>query len=307
MLRGDTVGDRYELVCALGGGGMGDVWLAHDRRLDRRVAIKVIAGHHASDPAGLLRFAMEAQWGARISHPNVVPILDFGGDERPWLVMEYLGGGSVADLTDRPVEIGRAVEIIEDAARGLGAAHRLGIVHRDVKPGNLLLNSEGRVKLADFGIASSLSSEVSTMPHTMMGSAYYLAPERIAGSGARPESDVYALGIVLYQLLTGARPFSGTRATAIAIAHMDECPQPPGAFRSGVGSDLDATVMCCLAKDPGARFPTGDELAGQLASLRAAGPMRRGWGGRARRRLAALSARSVSDTSPAAARTAARA
>jgi serine/threonine protein kinase len=290
VLRGDTVGDRYELVCVLGGGGMGDVWLARDRRLDRRVAVKVIAGHHASDPAGLARFALEAQWGARISHPNVVPIFDFGGRERPWLAMEYVGGGSVADLTQRPVPVLRAVELIEDAARGLGAAHRLGIVHRDVKPGNLLMTSEGRVKLADFGIANSLSWEATTMPHTMMGSAYYLAPERIAGNGARPQSDVYALGIVLYQLLTGARPFSGGRATAIAIAHMDERPQPPGALRYGVRPDLDAIVMCCLAKDPEARFSDGDELAGQLGSLRSVRPRRR-WRGRARRGLPALSAR----------------
>jgi serine/threonine-protein kinase len=269
---------------------MGDVWLAHDRRLDRRVAVKVIAGH-ASDPAGLARFAMEAQWGARISHPNVVPILDFGGEERPWLAMEYLGGGSVADLTDQPVPVGRAVDVIADAARGLGAAHRLGIVHRDVKPGNLLMTSEGRVKLADFGIAGSLSGEASTMPRTMMGSAFYLAPERIAGNGARPESDVYALGIVLYQLLTGARPFSGRRATAIAIAHIDERPRPPGTLRSGVEPELDAIVMCCLAKDAEARFRDGDELAGQLESLRWGVRPGRRWRGRARRRRAALSAR----------------
>ena len=285
---------------------MGEVWLAQDRRLQRRVAIKIIASRLASDPAQLLRFSMEAQWGARISHPNVVRILDLGAAQRPWLAMEYLSGGSVAELTQAPVEVGKALEIIEQAARGLGAAHRLGIVHCDVKPGNILLCSEGHAKLADFGIASAAARE-STVTQAMMGSAHYLAPERIAGDHARPQSDVYALGIVLYQLLTGRRPFRGGGVTAIAIAHMEERPRPPGELRSGVRPEVDALVMCCLAKDPALRFADGEELAGEMASLTQADRRRRRLSAAARRRLTALSARSGSGTSPAVARSEARA
>jgi eukaryotic-like serine/threonine-protein kinase len=305
VLGGETVGGRYELVSGLGGGGMGEVWLAHDRRLQRRVAVKVVGSLFASDRAGLLRFRMEVQWGARISHPNVVSILDFGDGERPWLVMEYLEGGSVQALTRRTVEVDRALTVIEEASRGLGAAHRLGIVHRDVKPGNILLSAERRAKLADFGIAASLATGTSTLPHGMMGSAHYLAPERIAGCAAGPESDIYALGIVLYELLTGVRPFRGGRATAVAIAHMDERPQPPSTIRPGIGPEVDAMVMRCLAKDPRARYRDGDDLAGALGLVRQGQEQWRRESQRGRRR--ALSPRPVSGTTASEATSGARA
>ena len=265
MDKGDPIQDRYVLEESLGRGGMAEVWRAHDQRLDRSVAIKFLAPQLTADPEFLVRFFSEAQSVARISHGNVVSVLDFGeADGSPYLVMEHVPGGALADLTGEPLQAERAAEIVRDAALGAGAAHELGIIHRDIKPGNILLCEDGRATVADFGIAMSAYSEKLTATGQVIGSPHYISPEQAAGKGSRSESDVYALGVVLYELLTGRPPFDADNATAIAIAHVDEKPEAPSARGAEVDEALDALVLRCLAKDPAARYPNGTALAAAL-------------------------------------------
>ena len=258
MEQGELIQERYLLEEPLGNGGMAEVWRALDQRLERSVAIKFLVPQLTTDPEFLVRFFTEAQSVARISHPNVVSVLDFGeADDSPYLVMEYVPGGALTEMTGDPVLPERATEIVRDAALGAGAAHELGIVHRDIKPGNVLICDDGRATVADFGIALTAFSEKLTATGQVIGSPHYISPEQAAGKGSRPESDVYALGVVLYELLTGRPPFDADNATAIAIAHVDQEPEPPSARGADVTPELDALVLRCLAKDPAARFSNG--------------------------------------------------
>jgi serine/threonine protein kinase len=256
---------RYTLIEPLGHGGMAEVWLARDGRLERDVAVKFMAANLTDDAEFLVRFFAEAQAVARISHPNVVAVLDFGELEgRPYLVMECVHGGALGDLTGEPMSPERAVEVVTGAARGAGAAHRAGLVHRDVKPANILLDDSGHAKLADFGIASSAMSERLTATGTAIGSPHYISPEQASARSVTAASDVYSLGAVLYELLTGRPPFEGDNVTAIAIAHVEEPPVPPGERVEGLPQHLDEIVLACLAKDPAARPPDGNALAEAL-------------------------------------------
>lgn len=257
----ELIQQRYRLARRIGTGGMAEVWCATDERLARDVAIKFLAPHFHSDPEFLVRFFSEAQSVAQISHPNVVQVLDFGEhEERPYLVMEYVGGGSAGDLAGALLPE-RAAEIVADAARGAAAAHARGIVHRDIKPANILLNKDGRAKLADFGIASSLHGERLTATGQAIGSPHYLSPEHATGSGCDPRSDVYSLGVVLYQLITGRPPFDGDNVTAIAIAQVEQAPEPPSAYVPDLDPALETLVLRCLSKDPEGRYPDGAALA----------------------------------------------
>jgi serine/threonine-protein kinase len=261
----DLIQDRYRLQEPLGKGGMAEVWSAHDQRLDRLVAIKVLSQQFHDDPEWLVRFFSEAQSVARISHPNVVSVLDFGEYEgRPYLVMELAPGGSLAEMVGDPVLPERATEIVAEAAKGAGAAHAGGVIHRDIKPANILISDGGRAELADFGIAAAHGGERLTATGLAIGSPHYVSPEQASGRAATPRSDVYSLGIVLYELLTGKRPFEGDNATAIAIAHVEQKPEPPSGHVPGLDPALDALVLRCLAKDPDARFDNGAELAAAL-------------------------------------------
>ncbi len=262
MRADEFIQGRYRLQHTLGKGGMAEVWCARDERLARPVAIKFLAPQFHDDPEFLVRFFSEAQSVAQLSHPNVVGVLDFGDyEDRPYLVMEYVAGGSAADLTGQPVLPERAAEIVAGAARGAGAAHAQGLVHRDIKPANILLTEEGDPKLADFGIASSKGGEKFTATGQAIGSPHYISPEQATGAGTSPRSDVYALGVVLYELLTGRPPFDAENVTAIAIAHVDKQPAAPGTIVAGIDPHLEALVMRCLAKDPEERFGDGTELA----------------------------------------------
>jgi eukaryotic-like serine/threonine-protein kinase len=267
MQQGHMIQDRYELIEELGRGGMAVVWRARDRRLERDVALKLVAPGVGEDPELLVRVFSEAQSVARISHPNVVSVLDFGDDAgSPFLVMELVSGGSLADLEGR-LTPERAVDIVVDAARGAGAAHRAAIVHRDIKPANILLTEEGRAKLADFGIAWAAGSERLTATGAAIGTPSYVSPEQASGASATAASDVYSLGAVLYQLLTGAPPFLGSNPLAVAMAHVELPPPSPAELVADLDPALDALVLRCLAKDPGERFPDGDALAAALTSL----------------------------------------
>ncbi|MDQ3951982.1 MAG: serine/threonine protein kinase, partial [Actinomycetota bacterium] len=265
MKAADRVQDRYTLIEPLGRGGMAEVWLARDERLERDVAIKFMAANLCHDPEFLVRFFSEAQAVARISHPNVVCVLDFGDfEDRPYLVMECVSGGSLADLTGEPVLPERALEIVAAAARGAGAAHRAGLVHRDVKPANILVDENGEPKLADFGIASSAVSEKLTATGAAIGSPHYISPEQATGRPVTAAADVYSMGAVLYELLTGRPPFEADNVTAIAIAHVEQPPVPPSARVAGLPEHLDSVVLACLAKDPAGRPSDGAALAEAL-------------------------------------------
>jgi serine/threonine protein kinase len=265
MRSGILIQARYRLDTRLGRGGMAEVWSSLDERLDRRVAVKFLAPELSDQPEALVRFFNEAQAVARISHPNVVSVLDFGQHEnRPFLVMEYMEGASLQNRVGEPFLVERAFEIVEDAARAAGAAHSMGLVHRDIKPGNILMDLQGRAKLADFGIASSHVSEPLTSTGTAVGSPAYVSPEQASGQACTPRSDVYSLGVVLYELLTGKVPFEAPNATAVAIAHVEQTPDPPSTHVPDLDYGVDSIVLRCLAKEPSDRFDDGAALAAAL-------------------------------------------
>jgi tRNA A-37 threonylcarbamoyl transferase component Bud32 len=261
---------RYHEPELIGRGGMGDIYRATDEVLGRVVAIKVLAERYAQDEPVRERFTREALAAARLSgEPNTVTIFDVGEhDGRPYIVMEYLGGGSLDDVLQRdgaqPAE--RVLTWLDEAASALDAAHRDGVVHRDVKPANLMLDAEGHVHVADFGIASSAGMAALTMTGTVLGTAGYFAPEQAQGERAGPSSDRYALGIVAWELLTGRRPFESESATAEAAAHVN-APIPAVSAAGGLPRELDPVFERALAKDPAQRYGTAGEF---VAALRAA-------------------------------------
>jgi eukaryotic-like serine/threonine-protein kinase len=261
---------RYREPELIGRGGMGDIYRATDAVLGRVVAIKILAERYAEDKSIRERFTREALSAARLSgEPNTVTIYDVGEhDNRPYIVMEYLGGGSLDDvLQSDGVQVPeRVFTWLEEAARALDVAHREGVVHRDVKPANLMLDGEGHVHVADFGIASSAGMASLTMTGTVLGTAGYLSPEQAQGDRAGPASDRYALGIVAWELLTGTRPFESESATAEAAAHIS-APIPAVSAAGDLPRELDPVFERALAKDPAERYGTAGEF---VAALRAA-------------------------------------
>ncbi|MGB2710029.1 MAG: protein kinase, partial [Conexibacter sp.] len=225
----ELIAGRYELGRRLGIGGMSTVQLALDRRLERHVAVKLLAEHLADDPSFVSRFRREALAAARLVHPNVVQVFDFGFDEaagRHFIVMEHVPGRSCAELLRErgQLDVGEAVEIVAQACRGLDYAHRNGVVHRDVKPGNLLVADDGGVKLADFGIAKATEQSSITQVGSVLGTAAYLAPEQARGEEAGPRADLYSLGVVAYQLLSGRLPYEATSLSELALKQQREAP-----------------------------------------------------------------------------------
>ncbi|MEU8521919.1 serine/threonine-protein kinase [Streptomyces sp. NBC_01216] len=248
------VADRYRLHTCIGRGGMGEVWQATDEVLGRPVAVKLMLGHE-TDPSAADRFRLEAQTAARLSHPHVVGVFDFGTwDGKLFLVMELVEGSSLAGESGTALVLPpeRVAVVAAHAAAGLAAAHRQGVVHRDIKPGNLLLDVDGTVKLADFGIARFVDDPSAALTTTgqIVGTGLYLAPERALGQPASSASDVYSLGCVLYQLLTGRPPFQGDTATALLYQHIDTPPAPPRQLGVGLPHAFETYLLTLLAKQP---------------------------------------------------------
>jgi len=267
--------DRYRLDEQIAAGGVGQVWRATDLLLERPVAVKVLRPEYADHPDTLERFRKEARHAGALSHPRVAQVYDFGHagpSGSPYLVMEFVDGPSLADLLlDSPADPVFALDVVAQAADGLSAAHRAGLVHRDVKPGNILIGPEGRVKVTDFGIAHAVGQAPITDPALVMGTSQYLAPERITGGPGTPASDLYSLGIVLHECLTGMPPYDGTPAEVMA-SHL-YLPLPP--LPANAPPELDTLVARLTAKDPGRRLRDARELAGLASRLRdsiAAGP-----------------------------------
>ncbi len=261
---------RYEIGERVASGGNASVWTARDRRLGRDVAVKRLHEHLRDDAKARARFAQEAAAASRVRHPNVVTVLDAGEDaEGPYLVMELVRGGTLRHLLAREgaMAADRAADIAAQLAGALAAAHRAGVTHRDIKPENVMLDEGSRVVLTDFGIASSAArDERVTTEGAVVGTVDYMAPERAIGQPGGPAADVYSLGIVLYEMLTGRTPFRGGNPVAVALAHMSEPPPPPGNY-ADVPPALEALVLKALAKEPGRRFPSAVEF---LAALEAA-------------------------------------
>jgi serine/threonine protein kinase len=265
MSQTTEIAGRYRLESRLGFGGMSTVHLAFDRRLERQVAVKLLAEHLADDPTFVSRFQREAQAAARLIHPNIVQIFDSGQDEASgqyFIVMEYIQGSSCAEILrdDGWVEVPEAVAIVEQACEGLHYAHRHGVVHRDVKPGNLLRAREGEVKLADFGIAKATEQSSITQVGSVLGTAAYLAPEQARGEEAGPRADLYALGVVTYQLISGRLPYEASSLTELALKQQQEEPARLDTLVAAVTSELAESVAIALALDPRERFQTAREM-----------------------------------------------
>lgn len=261
-----VLGDRYELRGLIGSGGMADVQLAYDRQLDRQVAIKLLHGRYANDPAFRRRFAREAQNAGSLNHPNVVAVYDTGeSDGRPYIVMEYVAGRGLDDvLAAERVLPDRAAEIIGDAAIALDYAHERGIVHRDIKPGNILIADDGTVKVTDFGIARAVNAQDATQTAAVFGTAAYIAPEQAQGYDVDRRTDVYALGCVLYELLAGRQPFTAGTAVALAYQHVSATPNPPSQLSPEVTPELEAVVLRAMAKQPEERYATARDFNADL-------------------------------------------
>jgi serine/threonine-protein kinase len=260
--------DRYRLDERIAAGGVGQVWQATDLLLERAVAVKVLRPEYSDHPETLDRFRKEARNAGALSNPHVAQVYDYGlsgPNGSPYLVMEYVDGPSLADiLAVDPIEPVRALDVIAQAAEGLAAAHKAGVIHRDIKPGNILISCEGRVKVTDFGIAHAAGQAPVTGPGLVMGTTQYMAPERIAGNPGSAASDLYALGIVLHECLTGVPPHDGTAAEVMA-AHL-YLPLPP--LPADAPPEIDHLVARLTAKDPAKRISDARELADLAARLR---------------------------------------
>jgi eukaryotic-like serine/threonine-protein kinase len=276
VVAGEVIAGRYELEELVGSGGMSSVFKARDTLLERRVALKVLHPHFTDDDQYVERFRREARAVAQLSHPNIVTVIDRGEDEgRQFIVFELIEGRTLKDVLDEEgrLPVRRALEIAIQVARGLAFAHEQGLVHRDVKPQNVILNGDGRAKVTDFGIARSLDVQGVTQSGTVLGTSNYIAPEQASGKQVDRTTDVYSLGVVLFELLSGEVPFPGESFVAVAMQHVSEPPPSLLDVRPDVPARVAHAVDRALEKDPAARFPTMDAFAAELqACLAELGP-----------------------------------
>jgi len=268
---GELLAGRYELRSRLGRGGMAEVYRAVDRRLGREVAVKVLAGHLLSDPRSVERFQREGRTAAALNHPNVVDVYDAASEgDTHYLVMELVEGPTLADVIAReaPMPEPRALDIAGRIAAALQVAHERGLVHHDVKPGNVMFDGDGDVKVTDFGIARAASSDITTI----QGTPPYVAPEQARGGRADPRSDVYSLGCVLFEMLTGRPPFVGDGASSVVMQHIERTPPRVVDFRDDVSPHVDEVVHRALAKDPGERYQSAEDFRADIERVAAGKP-----------------------------------
>ncbi|QCB49487.1 serine/threonine protein kinase [Rhodococcus sp. PAMC28707] len=274
LKNGAVIAQRYRLLRLIATGGMGQVWEAMDNRLDRNVAVKVLKAEFSEDPEFLQRFRFEARTTAQLNHPGIAGIYDYGetrdesGESLAYLVMELVNGEPLNAVLGRigKLPLGHALDMLEQTGRSLQVAHSAGVVHRDVKPGNILITPAGQVKITDFGIAKAVDASPVTRTGMVMGTAQYIAPEQALGDEATSASDVYSLGVVGYEVLSGTRPFLGDGALTVAMKHVREMPAPlPADLPPSVRELIEIT----MAKDPAARYASGGEFADAVAAVRA--------------------------------------
>ena len=317
-MTGRVLAGRYRLFDALGEGGMAVVYRAHDELLDRAVAVKVLRPAFAADPEFVGRFRQEARNAASLHHPNIATVFDTGTDDGvDFIVMQLVEGEDLERLLARDgrLPLSGAIRIAVDVARALQFGHERGIIHRDVKPGNVLLDRDGDVRVVDFGIARAARDVGVTTAGVMIGSAQYASPEQVAGEPIGASSDTYSLGVVLYEMLTGQRPFDGPTPAAVALERLRVRPAPPSAVAPTLPRSLDPLVMRALERDPDARYGSAGDFAAALESWRVAslgGVRRQGAGARRAAATAAAGSatvpvRSTRDSGPAAARMVTRA
>ncbi len=282
-----VLGGRYEIGDLIGRGGMADVYIGHDARLGRQVAIKMLRSDLARDPNFLTRFRREAQSAASLNHPNVVAIFDSGEDEvvdasgahhtLPFIVMEFVDGKTLRQRLAESTRLdpAEAIAMTQGVLEALAYSHRMGIVHRDIKPANVMITASGHVKVMDFGIARAIADTAATMTATssVVGTAQYLSPEQAQGQTVDARSDLYSTGCLLFELLTGRTPFTGDSAVAIAYHHVGEAPQPPSIWNNAVGGDLDAVTLHALVKDRAARYQDAREFLDDLEAVRTGRPI----------------------------------
>jgi serine/threonine-protein kinase len=264
------MGNRYELLKQLGGGGMAIVYMGRDTLLNRLVTVKMLRPEFTSDEDFVKRFRREAQAVASLSHPNIVSIYDVGQEDKVhYLVMEYVEGDNLKNLIREQgvVPVDRAVEIARQISDALQHAHENNIVHRDIKPQNILITKEGRPKLTDFGIAREATTATLTQTDTIVGSVHYLSPEQARGETAGPRSDIYSLGIVLYEMVTGVLPFQGETPIGVALKHIQESPVPPSSLKPSVSPGLERIITRAMAKNPVDRYQSAKDMAADLERL----------------------------------------
>ncbi len=275
MVEPETIIDgRYRVISRLGSGGMADVYLAEDQLLGRQVAVKVLHHHFAEDQEFVERFRREASSAAGLSHPNIVGIFDRGEwNGTYYIAMEYVAGRSLKSIVREqgPLDPAAAIDIVVQILRATWFAHKRGVIHRDLKPHNVLLDEEGRARVTDFGIARAGASDM-TLTGSIMGTAQYLSPEQAQGQAVSVASDLYSVGVILYELLTGVVPFEGETAVAIAFKQVSAEPRPPSELNPALPPALDGVVLCALAKDPAQRYADAEQFIAVLQRQRAALP-----------------------------------
>lgn len=272
---GAVLSDRYRLLRLIATGGMGQVWEAADAVLDRRVAVKILKAEYSSDPEFVDRFRSEAKVTARISHPGIATVYDYGQIDDPatgsplsYLVMELVVGEPLSDVLAREgtLPLRHTLDMLEQTGRALNAAHAIGLVHRDVKPGNILITPAGQVKLTDFGIAKSMGSAAVTQTGMVVGTAQYIAPEQAMGHETTPAGDVYSLAVVGYECLAGQRPFVAESPVSIAMMHVRDTPPP---LSASIPEPVRRVLTQAMAKNPQQRYPDGEAFAEAIADVRA--------------------------------------
>ncbi|HVF07186.1 MAG TPA: Stk1 family PASTA domain-containing Ser/Thr kinase [Actinomycetota bacterium] len=264
------LGERYQVEARIGAGGMAEVFRGFDPVLSRTVAIKVLLPQFARDTSFVHRFRREAQAAARLNQPNIVGVYDSGSDdETQYIVMEFIEGRTLAEFMSagrRPTPV-QAAEIAQKIAAAIAAAHAQGVIHRDIKPGNVMVTRDGTVKVMDFGIARMLGPETAPQTSAVLGTASYLSPEQAQGTPVDARTDIYSLGAVLYELLTGRPPFTGDSSVAVAYKQVNETPELPSSLNPDVSPSMDAVVMKALSKNPSNRYQSAEEFSADLARV----------------------------------------